>query len=98
MKRISENTLFFIDSSIYSSSGNLIRGHSEGIGYIILLGVGLVKAIAVTLLVRVGHKWLGTRKTFEWFYTAGRNVMTGLIAAPLVSAWTWQLPFFNLLL
>ncbi len=46
-------------------------------------------AIAVTLLVRVEHKWLGTRKTFEWFYTAGRNVKTGLIAASLVSAWTW---------
>lgn len=53
------------------------------------LGVGLVMAISVTLLVRVEHKWLGTRKTFEWFYTAGRNVKTGLIAASLVSAWTW---------
>lgn len=62
---------------------------SEGIGYVILLGVGLIMAIAVTLLVRVEHKWLGTRKTFEWFYTAGRNVKTGLIAASLVSAWTW---------
>jgi SSS family transporter len=62
---------------------------SEGIGYVILLGVGLIMAIAVTLLVRVEHRWLGTRKTFEWFYTAGRNVKTGLIAASLVSAWTW---------
>jgi urea-proton symporter len=46
---------------------------SEVIGYVILLGVGLViaMAIAVTLLVRVEHKWLGIRKTFEWFYTAG---------------------------
>lgn len=62
---------------------------SEGIGYAILLGVGLVMATAVTLLVRIEHKWLGTRKTFEWFYTAGRNVKTGLIAASLVSSWTW---------
>jgi Na+/proline symporter len=54
-----------------------------------LLGVGLVMAISVTLLVRVERKWLGTRKTFEWFYTAGRNVKTGLIAASLVSAWIW---------
>lgn len=53
---------------------------SEGIGYVILLGVGLVMAVSVTLLVRVEHKWLGTRKTFEWFYTAGRNVKTGLIS------------------
>ncbi|HKU50333.1 MAG TPA: sodium/solute symporter [Nitrososphaera sp.] len=62
---------------------------SEGIGYVILLGVGLVMAIAVTFLVKAETKWLGTRKTFEWFYTAGRNVKTGLIASSVVSAWTW---------
>jgi SSS family transporter len=62
---------------------------SEGIGYIVLLGVGLVMALVVTLLVRAETKWLGTRKTFEWFYTAGRNVKTGLIASSVVSAWTW---------
>jgi Na+/proline symporter len=62
---------------------------SESIGYLILLGVGLVMAVTVTLLVRAEHKWLGTKKTFEWFYTAGRNVKGGLIAASLVSSWTW---------
>ena len=38
-----------------------------------LLGVGLV-----TLLCQLGSntKWLETRKTFEWFYTAGRNAKT----------------------
>jgi SSS family transporter len=62
---------------------------SEGIGYLVLLGVGLIMALVVTLLVRAETKWLGTRKTFEWFYTAGRNVKTGLIATSVVSAWTW---------
>lgn len=62
---------------------------SEGIGYGILFGVGLVMAIVVTLLVRAESKWLGTKKTFEWFYTAGRNVKSGLIAASVVSSWTW---------
>ncbi|HEX7031614.1 MAG TPA: sodium/solute symporter [Nitrososphaera sp.] len=62
---------------------------SEGVGYFILLGVGLVMALAVTLLVRAETKWLGTRKTFEWFSTAGRTVKTGLIASSVVSAWTW---------
>ncbi|MEW6604055.1 MAG: sodium/solute symporter [Thermoproteota archaeon] len=62
---------------------------SEGIGYFILLGVGLVMALTVTLLVRAETKWLGTRKTFEWFSTAGRTVKTGLIASSVVSAWTW---------
>jgi len=45
---------------------------SEHIGYAILLGVGLVMAVAVTLLVKIETKWLGTKKTSEWFYTAGR--------------------------
>lgn len=62
---------------------------SEGVGYFILLGVGLVMALAVTLLVRVETKWLGTKKTFEWFSTAGRNIKVGLLASSVVSAWTW---------
>lgn len=62
---------------------------SEGVGYFILLGVGLVMALTVTLLVRAETKWLGTRKTFEWFSTAGRTIKTGLIASSVVSAWTW---------
>src|SRR5919202_4250733 len=62
---------------------------SEGIGYVILLGIGSMMALAVTLLVRAETKWLGTKKTFEWFSTAGRNVKAGLIASSVVSAWTW---------
>ena len=62
---------------------------TEGVGYFVLLGVGLIMALIVTLLVKAETKWLGTRKTFEWFYTAGRNVKTGLIACSVVSAWTW---------
>jgi SSS family transporter len=62
---------------------------SEGVGYVILLGMGLIMALAVTLLVRAETRWLGTKKTFEWFSTAGRSVKTGLIASSVVSAWTW---------
>jgi SSS family transporter len=62
---------------------------SEGVGYVILLGMGLIMALAVTMLVRAETRWLGTKKTFEWFSTAGRNVKTGLIASSVVSAWTW---------
>jgi urea-proton symporter len=62
---------------------------SEGVGYFVLLGVGLFMALVVTLLVRAETKWLGTRKTSEWFSTAGRNIKTGLIASSVVSAWTW---------
>jgi len=46
-------------------------------------------AVAVTLLIRIETKWLGTKKTSEWFYTAGRTVKTGLVASSVVSAWTW---------
>lgn len=46
-------------------------------------------AIGVTLLIRIETKWLGTKKTSEWFYTAGRTVKTGLVASSVVSAWTW---------
>jgi Na+/proline symporter len=62
---------------------------SEGVGYLILLGVGLFMALVVTLLVKAETKWLGTRKTSEWFPTAGKNIKTGLIATSIVSAWTW---------
>lgn len=62
---------------------------SESVGYVVLIGVGLVMAIVVTLMVKAETKWLGTRKTSEWFYTAGRTIKTGLIASSIVSAWTW---------
>ena len=62
---------------------------SETIGYLILICVGLVLAGAVLLAVKAETKWLGTRKTFEWFSTAGRTVKAGLIITSVVSAWTW---------
>ena len=62
---------------------------SESIGYLVLIGVGLIMALSVTLMVKAETKWLGTRKTSEWFYTAGRTIKTGLIASSIVSAWTW---------
>lgn len=61
----------------------------ENIGYSVIIGVGLILTLSVTLLVRAETKWLGTKKTFEWFYTAGRTIKTGLIASSIVSAWTW---------
>lgn len=62
---------------------------SENIGFLVLVGVGLVMALTVTMMVKAETKWLGTRKTSEWFYTAGRTIKTGLIASSIVSAWTW---------
>ena len=62
---------------------------SESVGYLVLIGIGLVMAAAVTLMVKAETRGLGTRKTSEWFYTAGRAIKTGLIASSVVSAWTW---------
>ena len=62
---------------------------SPTIGYVVIIGVGLAMAAVVTMMVKVETKLLGTRKTSEWFYTAGRTIKTGLIAASIVSAWTW---------
>ena len=62
---------------------------NETVGYLVLGGVGLAMAAVVTMMVKAETKWLGTRKTSEWFYTAGRTIKTGLIASSVVSAWTW---------
>ncbi len=61
----------------------------ESVGYLVLIGVGMLMASAVLILVKAETKWLGTKKTFEWFSTAGRTVKTGLIVTSVVSAWTW---------
>lgn len=58
-------------------------------GYLVLIGVGMLMAAVVLILVKAETKWLGTKKTFEWFSTAGRTVKTGLIITSVVSAWTW---------
>lgn len=61
----------------------------ESYGYFIVLVVGAFMALVVTILIKAEIRWLGTKKTFEWFSTAGRNIKTGLVAASIVSAWTW---------
>ena len=43
----------------------------------------------VLLLIFVDTKWLGTRRTFEWFSTAGRSIKSGLLASSVISAWIW---------
>jgi len=68
---------------------------SENIGYVILLGIGLIMALLVTLIVKIETRWNRIRKTFEWFNTAGRNIKTGILASSVVSAWTWAATFLQ---
>ncbi|CCH43998.1 Urea active transporter [Wickerhamomyces ciferrii] len=61
----------------------------QGAGYAILVGLGAVFAlgmIAVTAMLRRYQKEIITA---EEFATAGRSVNTSLIAAAVVSSWTW---------
>ncbi len=62
---------------------------SQETGYLIFIGGGLIMTLLVLLLIFVDTKWLGTRKTFEWFSTAGRNIKSGLLASSVISAWIW---------
>ncbi|KAK7512643.1 solute symporter family transporter [Phyllosticta citriasiana] len=63
----------------------------EGAGYAIVIGIGGVFAI-----VMLGLTWLQNRYTTfsthnsEEFNTASRSIKPGLIAAGIVSSWTWS--------
>jgi len=63
---------------------------SQGVGYGIVIGVGFFFTF-----VMMGLTWIQNRysrfdtKTSEEFNTASRSVKPGLIAAGIVSAWTW---------
>jgi hypothetical protein len=62
---------------------------SEGIGYLILLGLVQVTALRVTLLIKAETKWLGTKKYLSSFQLRAEMLKTGLIASLVISAWTW---------
>eukprot|EP00270_Netrium_digitus_P009623 TRINITY_DN2933_c0_g1_i1.p1 TRINITY_DN2933_c0_g1~~TRINITY_DN2933_c0_g1_i1.p1 ORF type:complete len:727 (+),score=169.16 TRINITY_DN2933_c0_g1_i1:137-2317(+) len=62
---------------------------SQGIGYSVVLGFGALFAVLTSFLIHLERKYVGARHSSEWFNTAGRNVKTGLIAAVIVSQWTW---------
>ena len=61
----------------------------ESVGYLVLIGVGMLMASVVLILVKAETKWLGPTKTFEWSSTAGRTEKTGRIVTSVVSEWTW---------
>ncbi|KAG0028009.1 hypothetical protein BGZ82_008651 [Podila clonocystis] len=62
---------------------------SEGLGYGIVLGFGLVFAAFMTLITMIQKRFLGEKVTSEEYMAAGRNVKTGLVASAVVSSWTW---------
>jgi len=63
---------------------------SEGVGYGVVLGIGFVFAAIMMVLSMLQNRYTAFKTaTSEEFNTASRSVKPGLIAAGIVSAWTW---------
>lgn len=62
---------------------------SSWVGYVIILGFGLIFGFFTVGLVHIERKISGAPITSEFFNTAGRTINTGLTASVLVSQWTW---------
>ncbi|KAG0228917.1 hypothetical protein BGW42_001870 [Actinomortierella wolfii] len=62
---------------------------SQGLGYGIVLGFGLVFAGIMTLITMAQKRFLGEKMTSEEYLAAGRSVKPGLVASAVVSSWTW---------
>eukprot|EP00751_Fragilariopsis_kerguelensis_P006553 CAMPEP_0170807684 /NCGR_PEP_ID=MMETSP0733-20121128/32911_1 /TAXON_ID=186038 /ORGANISM="Fragilariopsis kerguelensis, Strain L26-C5" /LENGTH=705 /DNA_ID=CAMNT_0011162901 /DNA_START=124 /DNA_END=2241 /DNA_ORIENTATION=- len=63
---------------------------SLAVGYVVVLGFGLLFSGITTLLI-VLNRYFGSKGeiTSEHFNTAGRMIKTGLTASVIVSQWTW---------
>lgn len=88
--------IFTIGSIQNVSAAGAIEGEfkigevlDESIGWFIVVGLGAIFAVVISAEIKIEEKYLGVKKTSEWFNTAGRVIKTGLTAAAIVSAWTW---------
>ncbi|KAK3311705.1 Sodium:solute symporter family-domain-containing protein [Chaetomium strumarium] len=61
----------------------------QGVGYGIVLGLGGVFALGMILVTFILRRYNRELQTSEMFNTAGRTVKSGLVAAAVVSSWTW---------
>lgn len=62
---------------------------SQSVGYGVVVGVGLLFALGMVLTTYCLRRYQREIMTSEEFSTAGRSVKTGLVAAAVVSSWTW---------
>lgn len=62
---------------------------SKAVGYIIVLGFGIVFGMFTVGLVYLERFLSGQKMSSEFFNTAGRTIKTGLTASVIVSQWTW---------
>ncbi|KAJ9606800.1 hypothetical protein H2200_008810 [Cladophialophora chaetospira] len=62
----------------------------QGVGYGVVVGIGSFFTLAMIGISMLQNKYTQfSTRTSEEFNTASRNVKPGLIAAGIVSAWTW---------
>lgn len=69
--------------------GDIVTPLPQGAGYAIIVGLGMVFSVGMILTTFVLRRYQKEIITSEEFSTAGRSVKTGLIAAAVVSSWTW---------
>ncbi|KAI6782551.1 uncharacterized protein J7T54_003562 [Emericellopsis cladophorae] len=62
---------------------------SQGVGYGVVLGVGAAFALFMITITFILKRFNNEVQTAEMFTTAGRSVKSGLVAAAVVSSWTW---------
>ncbi|KAF4595192.1 urea active transporter [Ophiocordyceps camponoti-floridani] len=62
---------------------------SQGYGYGIVLGLGFAFAVLMIFITYLLKRFNNEFQTSEMFNTAGRSVKSGLVAAAVVSSWTW---------
>jgi len=82
-----------VDPETYAGADSFFGGSPPlgvGIGYLVVLGFGLLFSAFTTALVFLDKYYGGGGSmTSEHFNTAGRMVKTGLTASVIVSQWTW---------
>lgn len=62
---------------------------SQGVGYGVVLGVGAFFALGMMFITWSLRRYNNELQTSEVFSTAGRSVKSGLVAAAVISSWTW---------
>ncbi|KAE8403805.1 Sodium:solute symporter family-domain-containing protein [Aspergillus pseudonomiae] len=72
-----------------SETANFVAPLSQGFGYGIIVGLGFAFALVMVFITWALKRYQYEVQTSEMFSTAGRSVKSGLVAAAVVSSWTW---------
>lgn len=61
----------------------------QGWGYGLIIGLGVLFAVIMIVVTWSLKRYNYELQTSEMFTTAGRSLKSGLVAASVVSTWTW---------